>query len=89
MMNLSKFRWILKEQFNFFNKITIKLSEFARPPILECGPLKKAYDLGAKKNFKQVFGNEVWKWPLPIPSRFVVFEFKTFFVFCFKLWHWI
>uniref|UniRef100_A0AC34R0L2 Palmitoyltransferase n=1 Tax=Panagrolaimus sp. JU765 TaxID=591449 RepID=A0AC34R0L2_9BILA len=42
--------------------------EFARPPILDCGPFKRAYDLGLKKNFLQVFGHQCWKWPLPVSS---------------------
>jgi hypothetical protein len=47
------------------NRSTI---ETVRPPFLESGPCKNAYNLGILNNFKQVFGNQAWKWPIPISS---------------------
>uniref|UniRef100_A0A914QMF4 Palmitoyltransferase n=1 Tax=Panagrolaimus davidi TaxID=227884 RepID=A0A914QMF4_9BILA len=51
------------------NRSTI---ETVRPPFLENGPCKNAYHLGILNNFKQVFGNQIWKWPIPISSRLVL-----------------
>uniref|UniRef100_A0A1I8FH22 Palmitoyltransferase n=1 Tax=Macrostomum lignano TaxID=282301 RepID=A0A1I8FH22_9PLAT len=40
----------------------------SRAPILESGPDYRAFDLGFKRNFRQVFGNRWQLWPLPVKS---------------------
>ncbi|PAA67806.1 hypothetical protein BOX15_Mlig003896g5 [Macrostomum lignano] len=42
--------------------------ESSRAPILESGPDYRAFDLGFKRNFRQVFGNRWQLWPLPVKS---------------------
>ena len=49
----------------FKNRSTL---ESFRTPIFRYGPDKRAYDLGRKKNWKQVFGETRLTWLIPVSS---------------------
>lgn len=49
----------------FENRTTL---ESFRPPVFTSGTDKKGYDIGACNNFKEVFGNDVVWWFIPIKS---------------------
>lgn len=49
----------------FKNRSTL---ESFRTPIFRYGPDKRAYDLGRKKNWKQVFGETRFTWLIPVSS---------------------
>ena len=44
--------------------------EAFRAPVFRRGPDKDGFSLGKRGNFAEVFGDECWKWPLPIFSSF-------------------
>lgn len=45
------------------------LSEAVRSPVFRHGTDKNGFSLGVSKNFRQVFGDEVKYWPIPVFSR--------------------
>lgn len=45
------------------------ISEAVRAPVFRHGADKNGFSLGFSKNFRQVFGDEVKYWPIPIFSR--------------------
>lgn len=44
-------------------------SEAVRAPVFRHGTDKNGFSLGISKNFRQVFGDEVKYWPVPVFSR--------------------
>lgn len=45
------------------------VSEAVRAPVFRHGTDKNGFSLGCSKNFRQVFGDEVKYWPVPVFSR--------------------
>lgn len=48
------------------NKTTL---EAIRPPVFSYGPDKQGYNLGCKRNFVEIFGENKWLWPLPVHTH--------------------
>ena len=46
--------------------------EAFRPPIFRHGPDRRAYDLGRRENWREVFGSSFFSWFFPVSSRFVL-----------------
>ena len=51
-------------------KIRENLESF-RVPIFATGPEKNGFNLGYKRNFQEIFGENIFKALLPIPTTFV------------------
>lgn len=51
-----------------FNELFFSIESF-RPPIFRSGPDKAGFTLGRTENFREVFGEDVAKWFLPIHTR--------------------
>lgn len=43
--------------------------ESFRPPVFRYGPDKRAYDLGRKRNWQQIFGDNNVMWFIPVKTR--------------------
>lgn len=42
--------------------------ESFRPPVFSYGPDKNGYNLGARRNYREVFGKNPWLWLIPVST---------------------